>query len=123
MAIYPMASLFPSFRLSPSRLISEKKDKRIPESLLAKLWKERAVRQTELRTEAGRRVRVVYPGRSGVTAGPDFRDALLEVEGVGLVRGDVELQGCELVAHHEQVGSLISASHWHLGLIAHRRSA
>ena len=91
MAIYPMASLFPSFRLSPSRLISEKKDKRIPESLLAKLWKERAVRQTELRTEAGRRVRVVYPGRSGVTAGPDFRDALLEVEGVGLVRGDVEL--------------------------------
>ena len=68
-----------------------KKDKRIPESLLAKLRKERAVRQTELRTEAGRRVRVVYPGRSGVTAGPDFRDALLEVEGVGLVRGDVEL--------------------------------
>ena len=36
-------------------------------------------------------MRVVYPGRAGVTAGPDFRDALLEVEGVGLVRGDVEL--------------------------------
>ena len=34
---------------------------------------------------------MVYPGRSGVTAGPDFRDALLEVEGVGLIRGDVEL--------------------------------
>ena len=86
MTIYPMASILPS-----SRSISDKGDKRIPESLLAKLWKERAVRQTELRTEAGRRVRVVYPGRSGVTAGPDFRDALLEVEGVGLVRGDVEL--------------------------------
>jgi hypothetical protein len=58
---------------------------------LAKFWKERAVRQTTLRTEAGRRMRVVYPVRAGVTAGPDFRDALLEVEGVGLVRGDVEL--------------------------------
>ena len=36
-------------------------------------------------------MRVVYPGRAGVTAGPDFRDALLEVEGVGRARGDVEL--------------------------------
>jgi len=31
------------------------------------------------------------PGRPGHTAGPDFRDALLEVEGVGLVQGDVEI--------------------------------
>ena len=51
------------------------KEEKIPERLLAKFWKEWAVRQTTLRTEAG----------------PDFRDALLEVEGVGLVRGDVEL--------------------------------
>ncbi|MDA0263944.1 MAG: DUF2851 family protein [Chloroflexi bacterium] len=63
----------------------------IPERLLAKLWKERASRQTTLRTQAGKRVRVVYPGRAGTAAGPDFRDALLEVEGLGLVRGDVEL--------------------------------
>jgi hypothetical protein len=76
---------------SHPRLIAESKEEKIPERLLAKFWKERAARQTGLRTEAGKRVRVVYPGRSGVTAGPDFRDALLEVEGVGLVRGDVEL--------------------------------
>ena len=73
------------------RLIAERREEKIPERLLAKFWKERAARQTGLRTEAGKRVRVVYPGRPGVTAGPDFRDALLEVEGVGLVRGDVEL--------------------------------
>jgi hypothetical protein len=36
-------------------------------------------------------VRVVYPGRAGHSAGPDFRNALLEVEGLGLVRGDVEI--------------------------------
>ena len=70
---------------------TEGTNKRIPELLLANLSKKRAVRQTELCTEAGQRVRVVYSGRSGVTAGPDFRDALLEVEGVGLVRRDVEL--------------------------------
>lgn len=63
----------------------------IPERLLARLWQQRAARQREFRTGGGRRVRVLYPGRASAAAGPDFRDALLEVEGLGLVRGDVEL--------------------------------
>ena len=63
----------------------------IPERLLWRLWKRRAARYEEFRTGSGTRVRVLYPGRSGAAAGPDFRDALLEVEGVGLVRGDVEI--------------------------------
>ena len=63
----------------------------MPERLLWKLWKWRAARQSEFRTGAGTRIRVLYPGRSGTAAGPDFRDALLDVEGVGLVRGDVEI--------------------------------
>ena len=63
----------------------------IPEKLLARLWQKRAARQQEFRTGGGRRVRVLYPGRAGTAAGPDFRDALLEVEGLGLVQGDVEL--------------------------------
>ena len=71
--------------------VSERKGRHIPERLLAKLWKDKAARQTNLRTQAGKRVRVVYPGRPGTSAGPDFKDALLEVEGQGLVRGDVEL--------------------------------
>ena len=69
----------------PSRL------KQIPESLLATPWKERASREESLRAGNGRRFRVIYPGRIGTTAGPDFRDAVLEEEGVGLVRGDVEV--------------------------------
>ena len=64
---------------------------RIPERLLARLWQKRAARQTQLRTEGGARLRVVYPGRASGAAGPDFRNALLEIEGVGLVRGDVEI--------------------------------
>ncbi len=63
----------------------------LPERLLWKLWKRRAARQEEFRTGAGARIRVLYPGRSGTSAGPDFRDALMDVEGVGLVRGDVEI--------------------------------
>ena len=64
---------------------------RIPELLIARLWQKRAARQADLRTEGGARLRVLYPGRSSGAAGPDFRDALLEIEGVGLVRGDVEI--------------------------------
>ena len=63
----------------------------IPERLLWKLWKRRASRQANFRTGSGSRIRVLYPGRTGTSAGPDFRDALLDVEGVGLVRGDVEI--------------------------------
>ena len=63
----------------------------IPERLLHQLWQQRAARQRWFRTDQGVRVRVLYPGRPGNTAGPDFRDALLDVDGVGLVRGDVEI--------------------------------
>ena len=63
----------------------------IPESLLAKLWKERAAREASFKAGNGRRFRVIYPGRPGTTAGPDFRDAVLEEEGVALIRGDVEV--------------------------------
>ena len=66
--------------------------KQIPECLLARLWKQRAAREESLRAGDGRRFRVIYPGRMGTTAGPDFRGAVLEEEGgVGLVRGDVEV--------------------------------
>ena len=67
------------------------KFKQIPESLLAKLWAERAARSVVFKSADGRRFRVIYPGRKGGGAGPDFRDAVLEEEGVGLIRGDVEL--------------------------------
>ena len=63
----------------------------IPERLLARLWQRRAAQQAWFRSPDGLRVRVLYSGRPGHTAGPDFRDALLEVEGVGLVQGDVEI--------------------------------
>ncbi|MDE2787730.1 MAG: DUF2851 family protein [Chloroflexota bacterium] len=63
----------------------------ITEKQLARLWERRAVRSRALRTERGNRIRVLYPGRPGVTAGPDFRNALLLVEDQGLVQGDVEV--------------------------------
>ena len=63
----------------------------LPESALAKLWQRRAARQEWFRTSQGRRVRVLYPGRPGTAAGPDFRNALLHFEDEGVVQGDVEI--------------------------------
>ncbi len=65
--------------------------KEIPESLVTRLWMERASREKSLRAGDGRRFKVRYPGRVGTTAGPDFRGVVLDEEGVGLVRGDVEV--------------------------------
>ena len=68
-----------------------KPDLDIPERLLSQLWQRRAAKQASFRSPDGLRVRVLYSGRPGHTADPYFRDALLEVEGVGLVHGDVEI--------------------------------
>jgi len=77
----------------------------ITEKQLARLWERRAVRSRALRTERGNRIQVLYPGRPGVTAGPDFRNALLLVEDQGLVQGDVEVhlrqQDWRSHGHHE----------------------
>ena len=67
------------------------KPPQIPESLLARLWRDRAARQENFKTGEGHTIKVLYTGRKGSEAGPDFRDALLYREDVGLVRGDVEL--------------------------------
>lgn len=63
----------------------------VPERVLSDLWRKRAARQAWFRTDAGTRMRVIYPGRASSAAGPDFRNALVEVEGLGLVQGDVEI--------------------------------
>ena len=63
----------------------------IPEQLLASLWQKRAVRQEWFKTNGGRQVRILYPGRPSSSAGPDFRDAVFQLEGLGLVRGAVEI--------------------------------
>ena len=86
----------------------------IPEKLLARLWQKRAARQREFRTGGGRRVKVLYPGRAGSSAGPDFRNALLEVEGLGLVQGDVEIhvRQQDWYAHGHAQDPTITASYF-----------
>ena len=77
----------------------------IPERLLARLWRNRDWRRRSLPLAEGKRLRVLYPGRPGGGPGPDFRDAILQVEGRAPVRGDVELhrepRGWREHGHHQ----------------------
>ncbi|MBI4198971.1 MAG: DUF2851 family protein [Chloroflexi bacterium] len=76
----------------------------LPERLLARLWRQRAWRWQGLRTQDGRRLRVLYPGRPNGGPGPDFRDALLQLDEGAPVQGDVEVHlspaGWEHHGHH-----------------------
>ncbi len=78
------------------------------ESAVARLWSNAHNLSEGLRTEDGRRFRVLYPGRPGGGAGPDFRDAVLQDEAGATVRGDVEVHveesGWRAHRHHVDPG-------------------
>lgn len=62
---------------------------RVPEAILSRIWHE-GWHSREMRTVDGRRVGVVYRGVWTHSNGPDFRGAMLEIDG-RLVQGAVEL--------------------------------
>lgn len=84
--------------------MSKRKLPLIPERLLARLWQTRAQRRS-LSTADGRRVRVLYPGRRNGGPGPDFRDAMMQIDDAPPQRGDVEVHltdsGWREHGHHE----------------------
>lgn len=88
--------------LSPS--LTDLLRQRVQERTLARLWQEEAPRFPWLECTGGRRLRVLYPGRHSVEAGPDYRDAVLLDATGALLRGDVELHlrpgGWKAHGHH-----------------------
>ena len=62
----------------------------LSERILQKIWLQGDFDQSTLRTESGKRLRVIDPGRWNLLEGPDFVEAQLELEDVGVV-GDVEV--------------------------------
>jgi len=62
----------------------------LPESLIVKIWQHLLLNGTELTTERGKPLKIVYPGRINDDRGADFRDAVIATNG-GLIKGDVEV--------------------------------
>jgi len=69
-----------------------------PEAFVSWVWEGRHLNRS-LTTADGRRLEVIFPGRRGGSWGPDFRGALLLIDG-RIERGDVEVH--------------VRASGWHL---------
>ncbi len=63
----------------PSCLFHGEGGEIITERHVQAIWYDRAFRPARLTTTAGEEVRVVYPGEWNLGAGPDFRQAVLEI--------------------------------------------
>lgn len=63
----------------------------IRERLVRCLWFDQNLRADKLRTEDGRKLRVLSPGWWNLEAGPDFRNAAVRFAGGPVVKGDVEV--------------------------------
>jgi len=61
-----------------------------PESLIVKIWQHLLLSRTELTTERGKSLKIIYPGRINDDRGADFRDAVIATNG-GLIKGDIEV--------------------------------
>jgi hypothetical protein len=62
-----------------------------PERLVQSIWQHQRLVREKLRTLDGRPVRVLHPGFRSVEAGPDFRNALIQVGEDSPRSGDIEV--------------------------------
>lgn len=62
----------------------------LAESYLTKIWQRQLLDKTELVTEGGEPIEIIYPGRINDDQGADFRDAVIATSR-GLIKGDIEL--------------------------------
>ena len=62
----------------------------LSESEVVRFWQHQLLKKTELITETGESVKIIYPGRANDDRGADFRDAVIAVDN-RLTRGDIEI--------------------------------
>jgi hypothetical protein len=62
-----------------------------PEKLLQAVWLHQRLHRDQLRTADGKSVRVLHPGFASAEGGPDFRGAVLQIDGQTPVTGEVEI--------------------------------
>ena len=76
----------------------------LPESLIVKIWQHQFLNRTDLATEEGEPIRIMYPGRINDDRGADLRDAVIATS-QGLIKGDIEIHvkssGWRAHRHHQ----------------------
>jgi len=76
---------------------------KVSESQIIKIWRYQLLKETELVTEDGQPIRIIYPGRSNDDCGADFRDAVIALGG-RVIKGNIEVHvkssGWQAHQHH-----------------------
>ena len=97
-----------------TRLISN-----LSERQIVKIWQHQLLDRTELATEEGEQIKIIYPGRMNDDQGADFRDAVIATSG-RLTKGDIEIhvKSSDWQAHrhhHDQVYNrvILHVVMWH----------
>ena len=77
------------------------------ESQIVKIWQQLLLDRTELNTESGEPLKIIYPGRVNDDRGADFRDTVIATSR-GLTKGNIEInvKSSDWQAHrhhHDQV--------------------
>jgi len=62
----------------------------LTESLIVKIWQYQLLDRTDLTTEEGESIRIIYPGRINDDRGADLLDAVI-ITSRGLIKGDIEV--------------------------------
>jgi Protein of unknown function (DUF2851) len=78
-------------RTGPGQLLREEHEPFPPEQLLQIIWQRQRLHRDRLMTLDGRKLRVLHPGFKNHEAGPDFRGAMVQLDGEPPRQGDVEV--------------------------------
>jgi len=62
----------------------------LPEGQIVNIWQRLLAHKTELTTETGEPIKIIYPGRINAEQGADFRDAVIATN-QGVIKGDIEI--------------------------------
>jgi uncharacterized protein DUF2851 len=74
-----------------ARALRESEEPTPSEHLLQAVWQQQRLLRDQLRTLDGKTVRVLHPGFKNHEAGPDFRGAMIQIDGAAPTAGDVEV--------------------------------
>ncbi len=81
-------------------LVEEEDAPQIPEKVIRCVWNDQLLNTDRLQSTAGHGIEVLSPGHWNFGAGPDFKNAVIKIDGQ-MQEGDVELHvyGCDWKAH------------------------
>ena len=87
--------------------------KAIPERWVVAIWQNQMPARTDLVTEEGEPIKIIYPGRLNDDRGADLLDAVITTS-QGLIKGDIEVhvKSSSWWAHRHHLDPIYKSPEW-----------